>query len=180
MHLFLTASASVRSISFLSFIVPIFAWNVPLVSLIFLKRSPVFPILLFSSISLHCSLKKGFFSLLAILWNSAFRWLYLSFSLGPPSLLQMAEFHSFDGCIIFHYIYSSLYWFFSKIYLFFSWRLIALQNCVSFCQTSTCISHRYTYVPSILNHLPPYPTPLSCYRALIWVPWVIQHTHHHF
>ena len=33
----------------LSFIEPIFAWNVPLVSLIFLKRSLVFPILLFSS-----------------------------------------------------------------------------------------------------------------------------------
>ena len=37
-HLFLI-SASVRSIPFLSFIEPIFAWNVPLVSLIFLKRS---------------------------------------------------------------------------------------------------------------------------------------------
>ena len=34
-----------RSIPFLSFIVPIFAWNVPLVSVIFLKRSVVFPIL---------------------------------------------------------------------------------------------------------------------------------------
>ena len=34
------------------------AWNVPLVSLIFLKRFLVFPILLFSSISLQCSLKK--------------------------------------------------------------------------------------------------------------------------
>ena len=65
---------------FLSFIVPIFAWNVPLVSLIFLKRSLVFPILLFSSISLHWSLKKTFLSLLAILWNSAFRCFYLSFS----------------------------------------------------------------------------------------------------
>ena len=31
----------------------IFAWNIPLVSLIFLKRSLVFPVLLFSSISLH-------------------------------------------------------------------------------------------------------------------------------
>ena len=31
----------------------VFAGNVPLVSLIFLKRSLVFPILLFSSISLH-------------------------------------------------------------------------------------------------------------------------------
>ena len=42
-----------------SFIVPIFAWNVPLVSLIFLTRSLVFPILLFYSISLHWSLRKA-------------------------------------------------------------------------------------------------------------------------
>ena len=48
-HLFLVSSASVRSILFLSFIVPILAWNVPLVSLIFFKRSLVFPIVLFSS-----------------------------------------------------------------------------------------------------------------------------------
>ena len=41
-HLFLISCASVRSIPFLSFIVPIFAWNIPLVSLIFLKRSLVF------------------------------------------------------------------------------------------------------------------------------------------
>ena len=31
-HLFLISSASVRSIPFLTFIVPIFAWNIPLVS----------------------------------------------------------------------------------------------------------------------------------------------------
>ena len=59
---------------------PIFTWNVPLISLIFLKRSLVFPILLFSSISFHWSLRKAFLSLLADLWNSAFRCLYLSFS----------------------------------------------------------------------------------------------------
>ena len=40
----------------------------------FLKRSLVFPVLLFSSISLH-------WSLLAILCNSAFKWVYVSFSL---------------------------------------------------------------------------------------------------
>ena len=57
-HLFLISTASVRFILFLSFIEPIFAWNVPLVSLIFLKRSLVFPILLFSSNSLHWSLRK--------------------------------------------------------------------------------------------------------------------------
>ena len=57
------------SIVILSFIVLIFAWNVPLVSLIFLKRSLVFAVLFFSSISLHWSLRKAFLSLLAILWK---------------------------------------------------------------------------------------------------------------
>ena len=41
-HLFLISSASVRSIPFLSFIEPMFALNVSLVFLIFLKRSLVF------------------------------------------------------------------------------------------------------------------------------------------
>ena len=80
-HLFLISYASVRSLTFLSFIEPIFAWNVPLVSLIFLKKSLVFPILLFSSIFLHWSPRKAFLSLLAILWNSALKWVYLSFLL---------------------------------------------------------------------------------------------------
>ena len=78
---FLISSASIRSTQFLSFIVLIFVWNVPLVSLIFLKRSLVFPILLFPSIFLHWSLRKTFLCLLAILWSSAFKWVYLSFSL---------------------------------------------------------------------------------------------------
>ena len=60
-HLFLISSAPGRSISFLSFIEPIFAQNVPLVSLIFLKRSLVFPFLLFSSISLHWSLMNLYY-----------------------------------------------------------------------------------------------------------------------
>ena len=90
-HLFLISSASVRSIPFLSFTLPMFAWNIPLVSLISLKRSLVFPILLFSSIFLHCSLKKAFLPLFPILWNSAFRWVYLSFyPLSFTSLLSSA------------------------------------------------------------------------------------------
>ena len=79
-HLFLISSASVRSIPSLSFIESIFAWNVSLVSLIFLKRFLVFLFQLFSSVSLHWSLRKPFLSLLAFLWNSAFKWAYLSFS----------------------------------------------------------------------------------------------------
>ena len=91
-HLFLISSASVRSIWFLSFIEPIFAWNVPLVSLIFLKRSLVFPIVLFSSISLHWSLRTAFLSLLAILWNSVFKWVYRPF---PPLLYTSLLFTAF-------------------------------------------------------------------------------------
>ena len=70
-HLFLISSASVRSFLFLSFIMPILAGNVPLIFPVFLKRSLVFPILLFSSVSLHWSFKKAFLPLLAVLWNSA-------------------------------------------------------------------------------------------------------------
>ena len=89
------------------FIVPIFAWNVPLVSQVFLKRSLVFPILLFSSISLHCSLKKSFLSLHAILWNSSFRWVYLSFSPLPlasllfSAICETSSDNQFACCIYF-------------------------------------------------------------------------------
>ena len=92
-HLFFIFSPSVRSILFLFFIVPIFAWNIPLVSLIFLERPLVFPILLFSSISLHWSLRKV--SYLSLLFFETlffeFRWVYLSFSpLSSASLLFSA------------------------------------------------------------------------------------------
>ena len=51
----------------------------------------IFPILLVSSISLHWSLRKIFSSLLAILCNSEFKWVYLSFSSLPfASLLFSA------------------------------------------------------------------------------------------
>ena len=89
-HLFLISYAYVRSLLFLSFILPILAWNVPLTSPIFLKKYLVSPIILFTSISLHCSFKKSFLSLLAFFWNFAFHWVYLSLSL----LLLLAFFPS--------------------------------------------------------------------------------------
>ena len=51
--------------------------NVPLVSLIFLKRSLVFPILLFSSICIDHWGRLSY--LLAILWNSASKWCIFPF-----------------------------------------------------------------------------------------------------
>ena len=79
-HLFLMSSVSPGSLPFLSFIVPIFVWNSPLMLPVFLTSSLIFPLLLFSSMIKHCSLKKTFLSLLAIFWNSAFNWMYLSLS----------------------------------------------------------------------------------------------------
>ena len=46
-HLFLISLLSIRSLLFLSFIMSILSWFVPLISLMFLKRSLVFPILCF-------------------------------------------------------------------------------------------------------------------------------------
>ena len=45
-----------------------------------------------------------------------------------------------NSLVHFHYSHS----------FFINWRIIALQNFAAFCQTSTWISHRYTYIAVIL------------------------------
>ena len=40
------------------------------------------------------------------------------------------------------------------LWFILKWRIIALQCCIHFCHTSTWISHRYTYLPFLLNLLP--------------------------
>ena len=44
-------------------------------------------------------------------------------------------------------------------YLFFYWRIIALQNFVVFCQTSTWISNRYIYIPFLFKNFLPSASP---------------------
>ena len=84
---FLISSASVRSIPFLSFIVPIFAWKFPFCISNFVKaisslsHSIVF-LYVFALIT-----GKAFLSLLAILRHSVFKWVYLSFSPLPLASL---------------------------------------------------------------------------------------------
>ena len=56
---------------------------------------------------------------------------------------------SLEKCLF----WSSAHFFFKFI---FNWRIITLQYCVGFWDTSTWVSHRYTYVLSLLN-LPPSP-----------------------
>ena len=65
-HLFLISYASARSIPFLSFIEPIFTWNVYLVSLIFLRDLQSFPFYYFSLfLCIDC---WGMFSYLSLLF----------------------------------------------------------------------------------------------------------------
>ena len=84
-------------------------WSgVPLLSPL---RFLVFPILLFSSISLHWLLRRAFLSLLAILWNCAFRWVYLSFSPLPFTCLFFSAIYkaSSDSCFAFlHFFFSGM------------------------------------------------------------------------
>ena len=76
-----------------------------LVSLFFLKRSLVFPILLFSSISLHWLLRKAFLSLIVILWNSEFKWVYLSFSPLPLAPLLFSAIWKASSCNHFAFLH---------------------------------------------------------------------------
>ena len=54
-----------------------------------------------------------------------------------------------------------------------NWRIIALHYCVRFCRTPIWISHRYTYVPSLVN-LPPTSHPIPPLWVVtehwVWVP----------
>ena len=59
------------------------------------------------------------------------------------------RFLSLSHCFPFLLSFASLF-----LNLFFNWRTFALQNFVVFCQTSTWVSCRYTFVPSLLNLLP--------------------------
>ena len=63
----------------------------------------------------------------------------------------------------FHLLFFLKHLYFKNFFLI--GRIIALQ-CVGFCHTATCISRRYTYVPSLLNPPPTHPPPQrGCHRA---------------
>ena len=59
---------------------------------------------------------------------------------------------------------------------FLNWRIIALRYCVSFCHTSTRISHRYTHISSFLNSPPPHPIPPLQGVTEHWVELPLTHS----
>ena len=134
-HVFLISFTSVRSIPLLSFIVPILAWNIPLVSSVLLTRSLVLPILLFSSISLHWSLRMALLSLHALLWNSALIWKYLSLCLLPFTSLLFSAICK---------VSSDNY--FTFLHIFFFGMILVTTSCTMF-QTSvhSCSSRHSVY-----------------------------------
>ena len=69
-YLFLISHASVRSIPFLSLIVPIFSWNIPFLSLIFLKISRFSHSIVFLFCIDHC----GRLSYLSLLFFETLHW----------------------------------------------------------------------------------------------------------
>ena len=117
------------------------------------------------------ALVAGFFTTSAT-WEAQRRWLYngkMIYSTGwwnnylcTHSILGCVSKKSknitseryvhFNGSSSIIYFFGSLIFF--KINSFFKWRIIALQNFVVFCQTSTRISHKYTYIPPRWTSLP--------------------------
>ena len=88
------------------------------------------------------------------------RWEYFSGLPCPPpmghgraSSQPRGETHdSWIPCITGRFFF---FFFFLPLYLFFNWRIIALQNFVVFCQTSTRISHRYARAGEFFTNEPP-------------------------
>ena len=99
---------------------------------LFLKRSLVFPILLFSSISLRCSCKKPFLSPFNILWNSAFIGFIFPFFLPFTSLFSAI----FDASSNNHFAYLHLF--------FFGMELISISCAVLGTSVHSCLGTLFT------------------------------------
>ena len=138
-HLFSMSSASLDWLLFLSFIIPIFAWNILGISdcleeVCRFSHSNVF--LYF----LHCSLKKNVLSLPAILWNSTFGWIYPSLSaLEFTSLLSQPLVRPPEN-------------YFAILYFFFLGMVLVTASCIVL-WTCTCLCD---LIPWIYLSLPLY------------------------
>ena len=74
----------------------------------------------------------------------------LKHSLHYPIVFVLFFFFFFWGVVTSHLQFIGLYVYFFNYFIFY-WRIIALQHFAVFCQTSIWISHRITYIPSLLH-----------------------------
>ena len=105
-----------------------------------------------------------------------------SFSLFLYNIVLLSTIHQHESSVsihIFSWIHTTIEGKRRRIFFFnllFYWRIITLQNFVVFCQTSTWISHQYTYIPFLLN-LPPVSPPTPPLEVdtepLFWVSWAL-------
>ena len=173
----------------MSFIVKFLAWNTSLVSPIFLKRSRVFPISLFSSISLHCSFKKAFyFSLLfsETLHSVGYIFPFLScFSLLCSAICKASSDNHFAFLLFF-----SLGWFWSltpvqwckppsivlQALCLFVTSTVSIRHlhCIFIRDLTLILNQLYVYISPLLFEPPfpltSHPTPLCHHTAPSWAP----------
>ena len=141
-HLFLISSASVRSIPFLSFIVPIFTWSSFGISNFLEEMSSLSQSIIFS-ISFHWSLRKAFLSFFPCFsLEHALKWVYLSFSPLPLISLLFSAICN-----------ASLDSSFASFHIFFL-RMVLIT---AFCTMSRTSVHSYSGIMSII------PNPLNLF-----------------
>ena len=154
----------------------------------FLEEISSLSILLFSSISLHWLPREAFLSLLAILWNSAFRWINLSFSPWPFATLfsqlfvRIPQTTIFPFCISFSWGWNQPYIYVHPFFGFLSHlshhRALSGAPCVSSlvspvtCFTYSCLAAKLC--PALCNsmdYIPPgsLVRGISQARILEWV-----------
>ena len=150
--LFLISSASVRSLPFLSFIVPISAWNIPLVFTIFLKRSSLFHSIVFLFL---CTVHLRRLSYLSLLF-SAFIWILF------PFLLYLSL-HFSAICKVSSDNHSAFlhFFFFGMVLVTDSCSVQFSRSVVSDSLQSHELQHTRPPDPSPTTRVYPYPRPLN-------------------
>ena len=93
-------------------------------------------------------------ALLILGWTPVLLWRWLMIDQEGKKPLAQTHKHMIPSSCLLLFPFS----FFKNLFIFY-WRLIALQNFAIFSQTSTWISHGYTYISSLVN-IPPISLPI--------------------